>query len=888
MMPCTQTFPIDSSRNTRFRCTDASASVQGEVYKARDTRLDRTVAIKVLLEHLAKSPERKARFEREAKAISQLNHPHICTLHDVGEQDGIDYLVMEYIEGETLAERLRKGALPLDKALEYGIQIADGLDVAHRAGIVHRDLKPGNAMLTKSGIKLLDFGLAKVLAEESDLESSDAPTRQKDLTKENTIIGTLQYMAPEQLEGETADARADIFAFGAVLYEMITGRKAFEGDSRAVLMGAILKDEVPPLSAASPMSPTSLDHAIKMCLDKDRERRWQSAGDMARELEWIAVSDSRSGASAPIASRPRAVLLTVAGLVGALVGGLAIYSLRGTASHRNVSTIIETNGSYAGPYVDIFGEAMDLAISPDGASIAYSTSIDGGGRQLYIRSLDKFESRPLLSIPANPRQPFFSADSSWVGFLDVRGGRSGTALMKVPVVGGPATEICRTPQPVVMGASWRPGDTIVFGDGGGRGLWRVAAKGGEPERIIGPDEAKGEFAYRWPTVLPDGRSVLFVSFSRSISGVKKAIVLLSLDTGQRTTLIENGTTPRYVHSGYLVYGADSTLLAVSFDIKRLRIAGTSVPVVNEVVSTLQGATYFDVSKDGTLVYTPGRTQRFSGALVWVNRDGQEQLIERVNTANHVVQLSPDGTRIVLDDSYGAIWVYDLIRNTRLLVVQRSGVTKPRWTPSGEVMFNQGGDVYVKGEDGSTSARKLIEEYNAQGWSPDGRLLAVEREGNIWIIPKDGEPQPFADTPADERAAEFSPDGQFIAYISNESGRNEVYVRPYPGPGAKVLVSTHGGTAPVWSSTGRELFYRQGTAVMAVEIRLQPSFAVGTPTSLFDGPYLLDGSGHPAYDVSNDGKRFLMIKRVELNALTEYTTRIRLVQNFQQHLQQLVP
>ena len=426
------------------------AGGMGEVYKAKDTRLERTVAVKVLPEHLAESPERKARFEREAKAISQLNHPHICTLYDVGEQDGLDYLVMEYIEGETLAERLKRGPLPLDEAIEYGVQIADGLDKAHRAGIVHRDLKPGNAMLTKSGIKLLDFGLAKVLGGELDSESSDAPTRQKDLTKDQSIIGTLQYMAPEQLEGKEIDARTDIFAFGALLYEMITGHKAFEGNSQASLIAAILEREPAPITTLQPLSSPTLNHVVTTCLAKDPERRWQTARDLTRELEWCtesaagaAASTVSTGAEERYQKRERVLIGTSVVLLALLVWRFLLPSTAFDTSIARVEIGLPPGQELTG----------FLDISPDGKRLAYTAKNEIGPSGLYLRSLDAFEPR-LVDDTEGAYAPFFSPDGEWVAFF------ANGKLLRVSFAGGEPIEIADAPRP--NGGAWGENDSIIF------------------------------------------------------------------------------------------------------------------------------------------------------------------------------------------------------------------------------------------------------------------------------------------------------------------------------------------------------------------------------------------------------------------------------------------
>ena len=607
-------------------------TIPGEVYKANDTRLDRTVAIKVLLEHLAESPERKARFEREAKAISQLNHPHICTLFDVGEQDGIDYLVMEYIEGETLAERLKRGPLPLDKALEYGIQIVDGLDAAHRAGIVHRDLKPGNAMLTKSGIKLLDFGLAKVLASEEEPGTSDAPTRQRDLTKEQSIIGTLQYMAPEQLEGKTADARTDIFAFGAVLYEMLTGNKAFEGDSQASLITAIMSSEPRPPSESSPLSPAVLDRVVTQCLTKDPGERLQSAHDVKLQLETIDEWNALPRQSLRQGFRPAWIAAMV--VATAVVTGLVVSN--GVRRHA-LPERAATRFTIELPSIDRLGD-VSLALSPDGTGFVYVGSRDGFP-QLFHRAWNGLESEPLQDTDGAVA-PFYSPDGTWVGFA------ANGQLKKVPRAGGPSVVLCEAPG--YRGGSWGPDGTIVFASSGS-GLKRVTSAGGVPEPITTLDDERGEIDHLRPSFLPNGKAVLF-----TVRATKpfNQVAILELETRERRLLM-HGESARYLRTGHLVYVAgrlargarfdeSETLLAVAFDVDGLEATGEPVAVVEGVQGATPAYEFFDIGSDGTLVYVP--TIQGESTLVWVDRGGRQTPIEDDPAMYRHPRLGPDATR----------------------------------------------------------------------------------------------------------------------------------------------------------------------------------------------------------------------------------------------------
>ncbi len=600
----------------------------GEVYKAKDTRLDRTVAIKVLPEHLAESPERKARFEREAKAISKLNHPHICTLYDVGEQDGIDYLVMEYIEGETLAERLKKGAMPLDKVLEYGIQIADGLDTAHRAGIVHRDLKPGNAMLTKSGIKLLDFGLAKVLEDEAEPGASDAPTRQKDLTKEHAIIGTLQYMAPEQLEGRTANSRADIWAFGAVLYEMATGEKAFEGASQASLISAIMKDEPRALSAFAPIAPRLLEHTVRGCLDKDPDERWQSVRDVARQLEWIADSSTEETATPTEKSvgswRRAAALSLVVGAAAALLAALAVLGLQPEAAPDRVQRL-SLRFPPSQRVASVIGRRL-YDLSPDGRHLVYIAN-----RQLHLRPMDTHESQPIRGTEG-ASNPFFSPDGEWIGFW------AQGSIQKVSVRGGVPAKVCDVAVDP-SGVSWSAEGTIVFALSS-QGIYQVPAAGGAPEPLVRFEA--GEVG-KEPTILPGGQAVMFTS----VNAAGHQTLIQSLEKNERRVVIANAGYARYAASGHLVYPVDTTLMAVGFDLSRMEVVGSPTPVME-----IKGGfpmSRFAFSDDGTLVYEPRRPR---DRLVWVDRSGGVEPLPLAEGRYGRAAVSPDA-RFVCGSTKGA-------------------------------------------------------------------------------------------------------------------------------------------------------------------------------------------------------------------------------------------
>jgi eukaryotic-like serine/threonine-protein kinase len=872
------------------------AGGMGQVYRARDTRLNRTVAIKVLPAHLADRPASRERFEREARTVASLNHPHICTLYDVGHQDGTDFLVMEYLEGETLAQRLAKGPLPIEQMLQDAIDIADALDKAHRKGITHRDLKPGNIMLTKSGTKLLDFGLAKLKQEASPTDPlSQAPTVEKeDLTAEGTVLGTIAYMAPEQVEGRTAeiDARTDIFAFGAVVYEMATGKQAFGGKTSASVMAKILESEPAPISSLQPMTPPALDRVVERCLAKDPDDRWQTARDLHQELKWIAEGGSQISAlpAAPakglraIGRRP--LLLGL----GALLAGLAIASVAWNlkpapsppprpVSHLSIT--LPPNTQLAEGLAGAGGGRV-AAISPDGSRLVYAAT-QGGTQQLYLRGMDSLEARPIPGTEG-ATNPFFSPDGQWVGFF------AGGMLKKVSINGGAAITLCDAAGD--YGASWSRQGTIVFSTDGL--LMQVSDAGGTPQALTHLE--KREDTNGWPEFLPGGKAVLFAAGV----GFQMRVAVYSLETGERHDLVQGAFAPHCLPSGYLVYAQEGgNLMAVPFDAHRLRLTAAAVPVARGVlVAANSGAAQYSISDTGTLVYLPGSTQAAQLQLVWVDRKGMEQPVNAPLHNYLMPRISPDGRRVAvaIDDQ---VWLYDLIRGTltRLTFQGKSNVD-PIWTPDGKRILFKGdrNRLFWGPADGSGSTEALtnseLGSNNMPGsWSSDGQALVFAedlstRPRSIWVLPlKDRKPRPLDRSRLYETAPRFSPDGHWIAYGSNESGRFEIYVQPYPGPGGKYQISTEGGTEPVWNPKGGELFYRNGNKMMAVEVTTRGTFSAGKPKALFEGTYVPTPLSFPNYDVSPDGQHFLMLKAAGQQQLPD---QINVVLNWFEELKQPVP
>jgi len=878
------------------------AGGMGEVYRARDTRLDRAVAIKVLPSHVAADLDLRQRFEREARAISSLAHPHICALYDVGHQDGTDYLVMEYLEGESLADRIAKGPLPLPQVLRYGMEIADALDKAHRQGIIHRDLKPGNVVLTKSGAKLLDFGLAKLAragSGSSPTELSSLATEEKPLTEQGTMLGTMQYMAPEQLEGKEADPRTDVFALGVVLYEMATGRKAFDGTSRASLIAAILSSELPPISSVQPMSPPAFDHVVKSCLAKDPDDRWQTAHDVTAELRWIAQTSSQATGVSPAVRerRRRGKMAWAAGtLVLVFLAGLSGWAL-GARSPRSGSPLYLALG-FSPNAALAPGNRLAVALSPDGRHLVYAGR-EGPSTRLYVRALDQADSKPIpgAEIPGvSEGSPFFSPDGQWVAFF------AEGKLKKVALAGGPPVVLCDAPSG--RGGSWGDDGTIVFAPSLSSGLSRVPAGGGTPEAFTKPEPAKGETSHRWPDVLPGSQAVLF-TVGTGGSWANAHVAVQSLKTGERK-LIGEGAFPRYVPTGHVLFAKGGAILAFPFDLETLAPTGPAVPVLDGVETYNQGtgAAQLAFSRDGSLLYLASATSERT--LVWADRKGLIEEIKAPPRSYQGVSLSPRGDRVTLqvEDGPGLdLWIYEFERGTLTRLTFGGSNESAVWTPDGARIafsaWSAGGLQALSWlpSDGSGAPEELAKGESGWQWpvsfSPDGRHLTMDithpgTDYDVWILPLDGDRKPRAliQTPFDERQAQFSPDGRFILYQSEETGRSQIYVQPYPGPGGKRQVSTDGGFAARWSRNGREIFYRAGdraTRMMAVEIETRPELRVGKPRLLFETPQEL-GIGGTDYDVAPDG-RFLVVKAGPRESLHAH---LDLVLNWFDELRRRVP
>ena len=858
----------------------------GEVYRATDTRLDRTVAIKVLPKHVAADPDLKQRFEREARTVAALNHPHICTLYDIGQERETDFLVMEYLDGETLAQRLEKGALPLDQALTIAIEIADALDKAHRQGIVHRDLKPGNIMLTKAGAKLLDFGLAKLKPRVAP-DAYSAVTESAPLTGRGTLMGTLPYMAPEQVERNETDARSDIFSFGAIVYEMLAGRRPHTGESQASLIAAIIQVEPPAVSSLQPLAPPAIDRIVMTCLAKDPDERWQTATDLRRELQWVrdgSFQEDTPSATGEIPPRRHSVGWGAALAAAVLLTAIGTWQLapRETTSGVLTRTTIELA---ANQRLDFSGGADPLAISPDGNRLVYAAS-EEGRLQLYVRELDAFDATPIAGTDG-AQYPFFSPDGLEVAFL-----ADGT-LQRVPVGGGAAVPVCDVPT-IGRAGTWGSDGMIVFA--ADTGLMRVDAAGGTPTRVVSRNAEIDGQPHRYPRWLPNGRGI--VSTVWSLPGFEfDTVAVLDLQTDE-WQIVGAGVQAQYLSSGHLVYhaglGEEGELHAVPSDLDEIAIRGGPVSVLDGVFRARNGgAAYYAVAENGTLVFAPGG---LAHTLVRVDRRGRRTPLSEDRLGFRFPQLSPDGRRVAvtIDPRPSEIWVYDLDRGTRIPLETDVHSIAAAWTPDGRrVAYRYGNAIYWRAADGSTSAEPLLDlpsfALSANSWSSGGEWLVFmaessERGWDIWGRHGDGQPEPLVSTLSNEMQPRLSADGDWLAYQSDESGRDEVYVQPFPNVSAgRWTVSTDGGDSPIWSPDATELFYMNGAELLAVPVGRQgETFVAGIPEVLFDGPYATTQDAN--FDVFPDGDHFLM---VEVDPDAE-PSRFHLVLNWFEELKARVP
>jgi eukaryotic-like serine/threonine-protein kinase len=880
------------------------AGGMGEVYRARDTKLARDVAIKVLSANFVNDPERLSRFQREARMLAALNHPNIATIYGLEQSDGVTCLVMELVPGETLQQRVKRdGAIPIEEALKIAAQIAEALEAAHEKSIIHRDLKPANVKVTPEGkVKVLDFGLAKAFESDHGSEDmSNSPTLTHAATMQGMILGTAAYMSPEQARGKSVDKRTDLWAFGCVLYELLTGKQAFAGEDATEILAAVVKSE-PDWSRLPAATPPTIRSLLKRCLQKDKALRLRDAGDA--RIEILEALSAPATASPELLSPPkgkgalggRELLLGLAALLAvAAAASLATWFLKPSISLPPQPVSRVTIALPKGQELAGLDAAPAIALSRDGLHLAY-VARQGGPQQIYLRALDSLEAKPIPGTEGAV-DPFFSPDGQWLGFF------ADGKVKKVSVSGGTAVLVGEGASP--NGASWGNRGTIAFSPTNVAPILQMPDSGGAATLLS--QFSRLENSHRWPEFLPDGKTVLFAAGFTAGNWTNVEISAQPPAQAERRNLVP-GTAPRYASSGHLIFAQDGSLMAVAFDPRQLAVTGTAVPVVEGVQqSGVSGAAQYSISGTGLLAYISGGFQSAQNKLVWVNRNGTEQPLS-TPAHNYVYpRLSPDGRRVALaiaEDQGAQVWLYDLQDRLTRLTFEGAANNVPAWTPDGKrIAFlsnkqsqTEGQNVFWQLADGSGGLERLTKSDfldAPMSFSPDGQLLAYIESNpatgyDIWVVHiSDRKAQPFIQTPFNESAPGFSPpDGRWLAYVSNESGRNEIYVQAYPGPGGKYQISTDGGTEPLWNRNGRELFYRDRNKMMGVDITTQPGFSSGKPHVLFEGLYLSTPATFPNYDVSLDGQRFLMLKSVVSSEAP--LTQINLVLNWFEELKQKVP
>ena len=865
----------------------------GEVYRARDTKLGRDVALKVLPNAFTLDPDRIARFKREAQVLASLNHPNIAAIYGVEDSTNVHALVLELVEGETLADRIAQGPVPPGEAIAIADQIADALEAAHERGIIHRDLKPANIALKPDGtVKVLDFGLAKAM--EGAPGSSDpslSPTiTTPAMTQMGMILGTAAYMSPEQARGKPVDHRADVWAFGVVLFEMLTGQRLHPGETVSDTLASVLKTE-PSWDALPHTTPSSLRRVLRSCLEKDPRRRLQAIGDRRLLVDDPVQPATISGSpSVTIAAVGVAAVLAVALVT------LSVVHFRQPATVAAASPVARVAIALP-PESELDRKAYPaLGLSPDGTKLTYVAAQGSAASQLFLRMMDGTASKPIAGTEG-AHSPFFSPDGQWIAFF------AQGKLKRVPAAGGAAQVLCDAPGG--MGGDWAADDTIYFVPSNTAGIWKVSASGGTPEEVTKLDRSKGEVGHRWPQALPGGKGLLFTVWVGP-GWDEKSLHLHVFGVGERRVLAQGASSGRYVSSGYLVYNRDGAqnLMALPFDLGRLQVTGGPAVTLAEQVweGGAEGA-QFAVSDAGTMAYVPSHAHRYERRLAWVDREGKVEPLPAAPRPYYDPRISPNGEQVAVssEESTERVWTYNFARAT-LTPLTAAGVSSqaPAWMPDGARVVYRGTregsrNLFWRAANGSDQEERLTTSENLQtpvSVSPDGKRVAYAAVDpvlgyDIWVMPLDGArtPEVFLKTSAIETNPHFSPDGHWLAYVSDESGRNEVYVQPYPGPGGKWTISTNGGNEPVWSRDARELFYRNGDAVMSVPITFQPTFSPGVPRLLFRSDFEPTGTGTSGYDVSLDGRRFLMITPSEPEPLA---TQVSVVINWFEELRRLVP
>ncbi len=889
----------------------------GVVYRAEDTYTRRHVAIKVLPEEFTDDPERLARFQREAQVLASISHSNIATLYGLEESDGNRFIVMELVEGQTLAHRLLKGPLPMDEALEVCRGIAEGLEAAHEKGIIHRDLKPANVMLTADDkVKILDFGLAKPLAGESQNgDTAHSPTITEAMTRSGVILGTAAYMSPEQARGKPVDKRADIWAFGCVLYECLTGKRAFNGESTTEVMAKILEAE-PDWSQLPANTPAFLRSLLRRCIQKDPTLRLHDIADARVEMR---EGISEPAETIPVAQRFSLLWLLSIGaallVLGLLSGMVVMKYFRPAVSPISQAVVRSPVKLEVGHWLDGWRrsppDGLDqptrtaMALSKDGRFMVYSAIEENPGAQdkprLYTRRLDQIEANPIVGTESGI-SPFLSPDDRWVGFW------ADGKLMKVSVDGGVPAVLCDVPWP--FGFSWGTDNQIVFPLNEDTGLSRVFAEGGKPETLTIPDKSKGEYSHRLPHWIPAGKGILFTIMGSGWD-MNPRIAVLEPSNRKWRVLLEGASDARYIPTGHLAFLRQGTLMVVPFDLDRLALTGDPIPVVANVMQALNirdsswntAAGQFSISAAGSMTYAPGRIlPDMETSLVWVDHKGKAEPIASFKTPFSAPRLSPDGQRIAYQTSgkEGQVWIYDLIRHTATKLNSEGEVTWVTWTADGRrVVFGWSkagpSNIFWQPADGSSPMERLTisEYYQYPGsWSSHGETLALvqyrpDSGRDILLLQmRDRRVTPFLNSRFDEMYPEPSPDGRWIAYASDESGRSEVYVRQFPRSGGKWQVSGEGGKEPLWSRNGKQLFYHQGNKRWVVDIQTGSGFSASKPRLLFETPGYAGGEPIRGWDISVDGQKFLMVKLEERKPRP--VTELILVQNWFEELKRLVP
>jgi len=873
----------------------------GEVYRATDTKLHRDVALKVLPEEFSRDAERMARLEREAHLLASLNHPNIAAIHGLEESNGVRALVMELVDGPTLAERIAQGPIPIDEALPIARQIAEALEYAHERGIIHRDLKPANVKLTGDGsVKVLDFGLAKAIEGDSaTADASKSPTLTLAATRAGVILGTAAYMSPEQAKGKPADRRADIWAFGVVLYEMLAGQPLYTGETVSEILAHVITQE-PRWEALPENTSPKIRLLLGRCLTKDPKQRLQAIGEARITFDTAAIE---TGSVAAVAPRPLwwrtwpwAVLsaaLTLAVLV--LVWRPWQESPKPALPVRlSVQLGVDAHlGSDWGAHA---------VLSPDGRLLAFAGRGTDQKWRVYVRRLDQLHATP-LSGTDGARNISFSPDGEWIAFF------AEGKLKKISAQGGSAVTLCDALED--RGGSWGEDGTIVFAEWRG-GLCRVPSTGGAPEPLTTLDQTAGEVSHHWPQTLPGAKALLFTAHSSLTNFDNAVIVAQSLETGKRKTVIKGGYYARYAPSGHLLYVNQGTLFAVPFDVNRLELSGQPIPMVANVATNPNtGGAQLDFSQTGTLVYLPGKAAA-GVSIYWMDQAGKMTPLLQAKGDYISPRFSPDGKRLALEIKNAAasdVWIYDLERDT-LTRLTFDGAQLPVWTPDGRrITFRSGKDgapgIYWKRADGSGDAQRLTDSKNLQvpfSWRPDGKILAFQERNpktswDIWTLPikgdepsgwEPGKPELFLGTSYAELQPVFSPDGRWLAYTSNDSGRFEVYVRPFPGPGGKWQISTDGGVFPKWSPSGKELFYRtDDQRIWVSTYSASPdAFVAGRPRQWSEGRFA-DRALASNFDVAPDGKRFAVLKAPEGDNESR-TDKVIFIENFFDELRRIAP